>query len=247
MDPVLYHTHHSLRSDDLSFWRELARASGGPVLELGCGTGRVLLRLVKDGLQVHGIDNDPDMLTFLNRMIPPTMGWQIEVNEADMRSFELGRQFPLIILPCNTLSTFAGGDRKRIYTQALRHLEPGGKFAFSIPNPLILKDLPDEGAVELEDEFSHPATGNPVAVYSSWIKSPDRITFYWRYDHRYPDGRVKTSELDTTHMLDAPQRYLAELHDCGFKATAAYGDFFKTNFTPDAAYFIITSINASGA
>jgi SAM-dependent methyltransferase len=241
MDPVIYHTHHTLRSEDLSFWRDIAQESGGPVLELGCGTGRVLLRLVKENLQVHGIDNDPDMLTFLNRMIPPTMAWQVEIDETDMRTFDLGKQFPLIILPCNTLSTFPRADRKSIYSRSQAHLHPGGKFIFSIPNTLILADLPDHGAVELEDEFSHPATGNPIKVYSSWEKDPGRITFFWRYDHHFPDGRVTTTEHTTTHVLDSPKQYLAEIQESGFKPTAAYGDFYLDSFTPDSPYFILVS------
>lgn len=241
MDPVIYHTHQSLRSEDIAFWRDLAQESGGPVLELGCGTGRVLLRLLKENFHVHGIDNDPEMLTFLRRMIPPTLAWQVEVFEADMRSFDLGKQFPLIILPCNTFSTFSGPDRKRIGAQCLKHLQPGGKFVFSIPNTLLLQDLEDHGAVELEDEFTHPATGNPIQVYSSWEKAGDRITFYWRYDHLYPDGRITTAEHDNTHMLDSPQNYVAELREVGLKPSAAHGDFFQSKFTPDAPYFILAA------
>ena len=242
MDPVIYHTHHTLRSEDQAFWRDIAQESGGPVLELGCGTGRVLLRLAKENVEVHGIDNDPEMLTFLQRMIPPTMAWQVEVTETDMRTYDLGKWFPLIILPCNTLSTFSSEDRKRIYGRNLQHLEPGGKFIFSIPNTLILADLPAHGAVELEDEFSHPATGNPIQVYSSWEKGPDQITFFWRYDHIFPDGRITTSEHETTHMLDSPKLYLAELQASGFRPIAAYGDFYHASFTPDSPYFILVTV-----
>jgi SAM-dependent methyltransferase len=241
MDPVIYHTHHALRSEDLSFWRDLAVETGGPVLELGCGTGRVLLRLLKENIQVHGIDNDPEMLTYLNRMIPPTLAWQAEVDEADMRTFDLGKQFPLVILPCNTYSTFTSADRKRICERSRRHLQPGGKFVFSVPNTLILQDLEEVGAVELEDEFAHPATGNPIQVYSSWEKDGDRITFFWRYDHLYPDGRVMTTENETTHVLDSPQVYLSELSAAGLKPAAAYGDFYRAGFTPDSPYFILVA------
>lgn len=241
MDPVIYHTHHSIRSEDHAFWRDLAVESGGPVLELGCGTGRVLLRLLKENIQVHGIDNDPAMLSFLNRSIPPTLSWQAVVQEADMRSFDLGRQFPLIILPCNTYSTFTGPDRKAICDASRRHLQPGGKFVFGIPNTLLLIDLEDEGAVELEDEFAHPATGNPIQVYSSWEKEGDRITFFWRYDHLYPDGRVVSSENETTHVLDTPQSYLADVRAAGLKPVAAYGDFYRSAFTPDSPYFILVA------
>lgn len=238
MDPLLYHTHHTLRSDDLSFWRELAAASGGPVLELGCGTGRVLLRLLKDQIPVAGIDNDPQMLDFLRGLLPPTLANQAEVVEADMRAFDLGRAFPLVILPGNTLSTFPGFERKQIFTAVRKHLQPDGAFVFSIPNPLILSDLEEVGEEELEDEFSHPATGDPIQVFSSWEMSNGRVTFYWRYEHQHPDGRVVETRHETTHVLDAPQVYLSELKQAGLKPFAVYGDFLRETYTPDSPYFI---------
>lgn len=241
MDPVLYHTHHSLRSEDIPFWRDLAIQSGGPVLELGCGTGRILLRHVKDNLQVTGLDNDPRMLQFLNRMVPPTLAHLVDVVEMDMRAFDLGRKFSLITLPCNTVSTFSSDDRRLVFKRARRHLDPNGVFAFSMPNPLLLADLPEIGEEELEDEFNHPATGHPVNVYSSWRRIEDQITFYWRYDHVYPDERVTHAEHSTVHYLDPPQTYIAELKACGLRPVTAYGDFYRSNFEPEASYFVVLS------
>jgi glycosyltransferase involved in cell wall biosynthesis len=65
MYPQLYHTHHSLRARDLPFWESLAAKIGDPILELGCGTGRVLHTLAGLGYTVTGLDYDPDMLAFL--------------------------------------------------------------------------------------------------------------------------------------------------------------------------------------
>ena len=62
MLPLLYHAHHNRYKEDLPFWLELAARHGDPVLELGCGSGRVLLALAQDGYQVYGLDNDPGML-----------------------------------------------------------------------------------------------------------------------------------------------------------------------------------------
>ena len=238
MDPVLYHAHHTLRSDDLAFWRDLAQQAPGKILELGCGTGRVLLRLVRDNHQVVGLDNDPVMLDFLHNLIPPTLSNSVEIHEADMRDFNLGETFPLVILPCNTLSTFSGGDRSRVFRAVRQHLAPGGVFVFGIPNPLVLADLPMIGDEELEDEFTHPATNNPVHVYSSWERSADRIAFFWRYDHVFPDGKVSEVTHSTSHFLDSPQTYVAELKAAGLKPFAVYGDFYREKFVPDSSYFI---------
>lgn len=240
MDPVIYHTHHSLRSEDYTFWRDAAEEAAGPVLELGCGTGRILLRLIKEDVPVVGIDNDPDMLVFIRRMVPPTLAHLADIEETDMRSFDLGKEFPLIILPCNTLSTFERADRTRIYACVRRHLQPGGRFIFSMPNTLMLQELPDIGEVELEDEFSHPA-GGQVEVFSSWQKTHDRITFQWRYDHHLTEDQVHQEWNETAHLLDSPQTYLQDLKAANLKPTAAYGDFYEAPFTPQAAYFILVA------
>ena len=65
MFPTLYHAHHGQYQEDLPFWLKLANQQGGPVLELGCGTGRVLLPLARGGFQTVGLDNDLEMLRFL--------------------------------------------------------------------------------------------------------------------------------------------------------------------------------------
>jgi len=245
MDPVTYHAHHLLRSEDMAYWRGTALDNGGPVLELGCGTGRVLLRLLKDSLKADGLDNDPDMLQFINRSIPPKLLSQVNVFEADMRDFRLPKHYSLIIIPCNTLSTFDQADRSRIFRSAQQHLTSDGLFIFSIPNPLILAQLPPQGEPELEDDFSHPATGNQVEVYSSWKMDGNTIAFNWQYQHRYPDHVVEESH-STTHYLDPPQDYVRDLKTAGLNPVAAYGDFHKARFTPESSYFIVEARNAAG-
>ncbi len=211
----------------------------GKTLELGCGTGRVLLRLAKEHLRIVGLDNDPAMLQFIRQSIPPTISHLIEIHSADMRDFDLGESFPLIILPCNTLSTFDSQDRTRIFRSVRKHLSPDGVFAFSVPNGLVLKDLPAVGEEELEDEFAHPATNNHVNVYSSWQRDADSISFYWRYEHVFPDSHSIKAEHSTTHFLDPPQTYVSELSSTGLKPITAYGDFYHAKFEPDSPYFVV--------
>ena len=104
--PLLYHTHHQHVTEDLPFWQSLARWQGDPILELGCGTGRVLLPLAEAGHTVYGIDNAPNMLSFLRQRIPPELEDHIHLFEADMTHFSIDERFRLILLPCNTYSTF---------------------------------------------------------------------------------------------------------------------------------------------
>ncbi len=244
--PQLYHAHHRLRAADVPFWEALARESGGPILELGCGTGRVAAALAGLGYPVTGLDNDPDMLAFLTATFPPQQYPALRVVEADMTDFDLAARFALIILPCNTYSTFSSLSRLVILRAVLRHLAPDGVFAFSIPNPDLLAGLPRQGPLEFEDEFPHPATGHPVQVFTSWLREPGSITFFWRYDHLHPDGSVFSTAVSTTHILDHGDVYLAELQASGLRPRAVYGGFDRAPFTPQSNYMIVLATR-SGA
>jgi SAM-dependent methyltransferase len=239
MDPVIYHTHQCLRSDDMYFWRALTAEYGSPVLELGCGTGRVCMRLIRENVEVVGLDNDPAMLAYAQNTVPTPLAHLIKLVNADMRRLDLGRQFPLIILPCNTLSTFNAQERQQIFAGVRQHLRPQGIFAFATPNTLVLKTLPALGDPEIEDQFEHPATHNPIEVYSSWEMSGNDITFHWQYLHLFPNGNTVEDQHYTTHHLDPPQTYVAELRSAGLKPISAFGDFDRANFTPESAYFIM--------
>jgi len=239
MDPILFHAHQSLHSSDVPFWIDLAARTGGPILELGCGTGRILLRLAKDGHAVTGLDNDPLMLQYLRDSVPIQFSQLVQVIEADMRSFQMEEQFPLVFVPCNTYSTFSAQDRLKILRCSLTHLTPGGSFAFSIPNPALLAGQEPFGEPELEDTFPHPISGQPVEVVSSWIMADKRITFTFQYEHRLTGGEIIRNEHSTTHYLDSPQTYLSELRSAGLRPTNAFGDFDFSKAEKDSLYIIM--------
>ena len=244
LDPTLYHAHHLLRADDLPFWQTLAGEYGDPILELGCGTGRILLPLAGMGYRVTGLDTDPDMLTFLRAAFPAEGLPNLPLHKADMRTFALQERFALALLPCNTYSTFPAHEREQIAQTVRRHLQPGGIFAFSIPNPHLLASLEPVGEDDLEETFLHPLTHYPIEVYSQWERTAEHLTFTWRYDHRYPDENVISQFARTRHHLDSPEMILEELQHAGLTPTALYGDYTRTPFDPeDSTYLIVLSEN----
>ncbi|NJN43886.1 MAG: class I SAM-dependent methyltransferase [Anaerolineae bacterium] len=241
LDPTLYHAHHILRADDLPFWHALAEEFKDPILELGCGTGRILLSLAGMGYHLTGLDNDPNMLSYLRRnKSEETANHSINIHEKDMRNFALTERFALTILPCNTYTTFQSHERRQIAQTVHRHLMEGGIFAFSVPNPHLLASLDILGEFDLEETFPHPNTSHPVEVYSKWQRTPDQITFTWRYDHKYPNGKTISHITSTQHHLDTPEMYLEELNDAGLIPFAQFGDHEQTPFDPDeSTYFIV--------
>jgi SAM-dependent methyltransferase len=232
----LYHAHHSLHPEDLPFWQTLAAQQGGPILELGCGTGRVLLPLTQQGFQVVGLDSDLAMLACLRAQ---TDGLTPPIFQADMSAFHLGRLFSLILLPCNTFSTLTFAQRQGTLACAHRHLQREGVFAISLPNPTLLAELPKRGDMEMEDVFPHPVDGEPVEASSAWRRGDGAITFTWRYDHLLSDGRNERFTLKATHTLQPVDAYEAEIAAAGLQINACYGDFDYSPYEPDSPYLIL--------
>ncbi len=239
MLPEFIHAHNSRYLEDLPFWIQLAAQARDPVLELGCGTGRVLLPLAHAGHHVIGLDHNLLMLRFLKANIGPQIQNAPKLIAADISCFNLAAQFPLVILPCNTFSTLAKNHRMACLRCIRRHLEPGGIFAVSVPNPQVLIHAPAWSEAELEDEFVHPQTGNPVQVNSSWRRMKHTFTVTWNYDHLLPNGIVERQTVEIAHQIISVDTYLDELRHAGLTLTGTYGDFDRSAFTPDSPALIL--------
>jgi SAM-dependent methyltransferase len=121
---------------DLTLWRELAREAGGPVLDVGAGTGRVALRLAGDGADVTALDRDGTLLEVLAERARAA-GLEIETVRADATGFDLPERFALIAVPMQTLQLLAGeAAREGFFASARRALVPGGLVAAAIADQL---------------------------------------------------------------------------------------------------------------
>ena len=239
MFPEYYHAHHSLHPDDLPFWLALAARQGGPVLELGCGTGRVSLPLARAGHHVFGLDLDPAMLAYLRRSLPPALAGRVLCWQGDLTAYHLARQFPLIICPCNTYSTLEAAKRQAALRCARRHLAPGGVFAFSMPNPELLRSLPPLSPAEVEEVFPHPQDGAPVQVSSAWQRGARWFTLHWHYDHRLPNGQVERLSAAVRHEMIPLEIHLEELAAAGLRLVQVYGDFSGAPYQADSDELIV--------
>ena len=239
MLPVLYHAHHSRQEEDLSFWSDLASRQGDPILELGCGTGRILVPLLKAGNIIYGLDNDFGMLRFLRGSLPAELKSSVGVYQADMTAFHIKLAFSLIMIPCNTYSTLTSAARALVLEGARRHLLPIGIFAVSIPNPLFLRNLPASSETELEDDFLHPQTGDPVQVSSAWQRTAQQFRLKWYYDLLQPNGQVRRLQVETNHFLVQVSTYLSEFETAGLSVVDMLGDYDGSAFTEEAPFLIL--------
>ena len=226
--------------EDLSFWMELADAYRSPILELGCGTGRVLLNLASAGHQVIGLDLDAGMLTVLQENMPDNLRARVNVLRGDFTRFHLASRFNLILLPCNTYSTLSSVERSALLSCVARHLAPGGVFVASLPNPVLLRQLPSYGSPQVEEVFPHPDDGSPVQVTSSWQRAAQGVTIYWDYDYIL-QGQEQHLSRFVHHHRATVQNYLAELHEKGFKLVTLYGDYDRSTYYREAQNLIIVA------
>jgi SAM-dependent methyltransferase len=120
--------------EDLLLWRTLAGVTGGPVLDVGAGTGRVTLELASRGTAVVALDADAALLEALERR---ATGLPVETVVADARSFSLEHRFPLVLVPMQTLQLLGGpAGRTAFLRRALGHLAPRGLLAAALADPM---------------------------------------------------------------------------------------------------------------
>ncbi len=235
----IYHAHHADFTDDLKYWRSLADHYGSPVLELGCGTGRVTTDLVQHGYPVYGIDHNRQMLAYCQSHVLGPDIRQAYLIQGDMVDLPLQRTFPLIIIPCNTYTILPTQQRLALLHNVSQLLSPGGCFSFSLPNPSMLLEMPDAGDPLPEADFLHPVSGNPVQVSSAWVRSGESITLTWIYDHLHADGTVERITTGATHDILSVEQHQEEFHQAGLEIQEIFGDFDRNAYNKDSLYLII--------
>lgn len=239
VNPTLYHLQHREENEDVPFWMQLAEEMDGPVLELGCGTGRLLLPILKSGVDVYGLDWNFEMLSYLKQQFSPQLQRQAKIFQADLGKFHLDREFSFIFLACNTLSTLHEETRRSGYARIYEHLSDKGIFAVSIPNPVHLASLPSPGEPEIEETFSHPMTGDPIQISSEWHRFDQFVDFFWHYDQLKPDGTIERQTVRCRHYLISPEEYQKELRRANLDPIKMYGDFDKVDYHKDSPHLIM--------
>ncbi len=130
MDVIWHDVECGSYAADLPLWRELAAAAGGPVLDVGAGTGRVSVDLHRRGFDVHALDVDPVLLSALHGRAP-----DVPVHVADARDFSVPGRFALVIAPMQTVQLLGGARERAAFLRCVRrHLAPGGLLAAALAN-----------------------------------------------------------------------------------------------------------------
>jgi len=217
------------KTDDLQMYSRLAAQHEGDILDVGCGTGRVLIHLAQAGYQVHGIDRDSAMLGRLAHKPQgmPHLQDSIGYVNADVLDYSYERGFALILLSYNALMHFQEQASQIALLRRLRGwLANAGLLVIDLPNAGDVFASQDTDALILERTFLEPESGHLVMLQSvSWLDRVMQVLHVdWIYDEMDDEGRVK--RMIAPHRL----RYFFQpelallLKLCGFAVEAVYGD-----------------------
>ena len=218
-----------LERKDLDFYVAEAKAVAGSVLEIGCGTGRILLPMARAGCAVTGIDSSQQMLQRCRAKLvaePAAIRARARVESHDMRDFNLDTKFPLIIAPFRVLQHLTTiDDQLRFLATIARHLAPQGHFIFDVFNPRFDR-LVGAGGVEVEDtpERRLPDGRTLRRAYRiarvRWLDQVSESELIY-----YVDGERYVQAFEMRWYLAAELRHL--LARAGFQLLAMYGDFAR--------------------
>jgi SAM-dependent methyltransferase len=152
-----YDSYHDHRKEDVAFWAKIAARIGGPVLEIGCGTGRVGLEIARNGNHLFGVDQSEAILNVFRQKLmteSDAVRQRVKLYLGDMRTFELNQRFEFAIIPFRPLQHMLTlEDQNAALSNARRHLVTGGILGFDVLFPNFSSfDQPD-GLERLEREW----------------------------------------------------------------------------------------------
>ena len=227
---------------DLDFWLGLAEAAAGPVLELGCGTGRVLLPLAHAGYPVTGVDNAPAMLERLQaRLRSAALDPAPIVLQADLGDFETETRFALAIAPFNTfMHLLTVEDQLRVLSHVRGVLKPGAVLALDVVNaPAAYASV--EGGLHLERTF---AFGDRTVQQFSALtvdRAAQQAEILYIYDATGSDGVVRRLNVPITLRYVFPGEMRLLLERTGFALKHLYGDYDGSDFGDDSPRMLVVA------
>ena len=244
-DTVTPETFHG----DVEWYRRQAQECGGPVLELGAGTGRITLALARDGVLIYALDTHRDMLAALQRKVadqPKELRERVVPLEGDMRAFRLEARFALIIAPFRVLlHNLTEDDQLSCFHRVREHLRPGGRFAFNVFHPSLEYMAQHSGALagvwRWAGTFQHHDGGCVVRSEANRYDTVrKRVHSQHRYEEYGPDGILKKTFL---HRLELSYLYPADIQrllaGAGFRSVRIAGGFDGRPFERDTDELVV--------
>jgi len=240
---------------DLDFWLDLSRSALGPTLELGCGTGRVVIPTAAAGCEIVGLDLSEHMLARCRQKLshqPEEVQARVRLLQANMSHFDLDETFGLITIPFRTFQHLTTVDDQLGCLQcARRHLAPRGKLVLDVLqvnprmtyDPVFFEESEDFADVELPDGRRLRRTHRTVAYHRAEQYRDIEMIFYVAH----PDGRAERlvqafpfrwfSRYEVGHLLAR----------CEFEVVDLFGNYDRSPLTDDSAEMIFVAEKSKAA
>jgi SAM-dependent methyltransferase len=249
---------------DVAFYVEEATRAGGPVLEVGCGTGRILLPTARAGVPITGLDASPAMLARCRERLaaePDDVRARVALHHADARDFALGAPsgapsgrplgppFALVTAPFRVVQHLVTiDDQLRFLAAVARHLAPRGRLVFDVFNPSFAAMLADRSA-EREDTPETPLPDGRTLRRTArvprvrWTEQVNEVELIY-----YVAERPGAAPARHVHAFDMRWFLRAELEHllarAGFRVEAVYGGFDRSPLTDASPEQVVCAVRA---
>jgi SAM-dependent methyltransferase len=214
---------------DIPFYISLARETGGPVLELACGSGRVAIPLARAGFEVTGLDLSERMLAMGRQKLlkePPEVQARVRLLRGDMTDFTTGQRYPLILIPFNSLQLLhSPEDQRRALACAARHLAEGSRLVLEV-NAGFKNLRSDEQPQHKWTRHWREKALTVSAGERVWQDVQKQVTVFDMI-FETADERGRRERVEVREMLRWTSRgeVKAQLRGVGLRILSVFGDF----------------------
>ena len=242
-----------MRPQDIAFFVDYAIESGGRTLEVGCGTGRVLIPTAAAGCDITGLDLSPHMLKICRGKLdkqPQDVQQRVKLIEGNMTDFDTGEKYQLATIPFRPFQHLVSVEEQKACLNCIRqHLVPGGRLVFDvfnpnferlIANPRYTRETVDLPETKLPDGRKVRRTSRMAGFRRDQQYNDIELIYYVTY----PDGKTDrvVQSFPMRYFFRYEIEYLLEL--CGYNLIDLFGDFDRSAYSEDSREMIFIAENA---
>jgi len=233
-----------LNEDELSWYKGYAQKTGDPILELACGTGRLLIKLAEAGFDVTGIDLSDKMLEVAGRntsKLPVGIKNKIKLLKVDITGFNFDQQFGLIFMADNSFRELrAREDQTACLKTVYKHLSPKGAFLLTVRRFDLSSFIDGKRETPWSKPITDPASGHTISRKVEFTLSDDkkRVNGIYLYRIVNSQGTTRFEECPFVSPVLQEEDYFALLTETGFKPELFYDFSGQKNNTGQTLCFV---------
>lgn len=235
------------RKDDIPFILKYAKKVDGEILELGCGTGRVTIPLLRRGYKVTAVDSSRNMIQRINQKTHSLpVRERLQIMHGDITNINLKKRYKLILMPYRVFQCFLTVvEQKKALLNVRRHLSANGLFIFDqyFPNLSILSQIPSAEMVDARYKI-----GKTTVIKTHQAIKHDELNQVVTTRLRYYLSDKNRKHLITQNTFPMRYSFKAEtehlLQICGFNVKNVYSDFRSTKFTANKEMIFVCGLGS---